>query len=275
MPPSPVRSGHMATVMVRSLMAINVNDISFGYPGGDTLFFDVSFKVESGQHAALIGDNAVGKSTLLKVIAGELQPEEGVIRVDGTSRRMPQSIGQRDDARTVREFLAAASGPHIAEADAALFEATRRNDEEHDAASGLVLAEAVSGWAAFGGYEVEARWDDCTMRVLGQPLLEAQRRPVTQLSGGERKRLALEVLFSSDAEVLLLDEPDNFLDIPAKRWVEEKIRTSKKTILVISHDREMLSNSITRLVTIEPSGSLCLSAFSVKAIAVGWCAKSS
>ena len=90
-------------------MAINVNDISFGYPGGDTLFFDVSFKVETGQHAALIGDNAVGKSTLLMVLAGELEPESGTIRVDGTVRRMPQSIGQRDETGTVRQFLAAAS----------------------------------------------------------------------------------------------------------------------------------------------------------------------
>lgn len=236
-------------------MAINVNDISFGYPGTETLFFDVSFKVETGQHAALIGDNAVGKSTLMKVLVGDLEPEEGTVRVDGAVRRMAQSIGQRDDARNVREFLGAASGPHIARADAALAEATARNDAEHDAASGVVLAEAVSGWAAFGGYEIEARWDDCTMRVLGQPLTRAQNRPITELSGGERKRLALEVLFSSDAEVLLLDEPDNFLDIPGKRWLEQRIRSTNKTLLVISHDRELLSNSIGKLVTIEPSGS--------------------
>ena len=90
--------------------------------------------------------------------------------------------------------------------------------------------------------------------VLREPFVTAGDRLVTTLSGGERKRMALGVLLASDADVLLLDEPDNFLDVPAKRWLEEQIRSSKKTILVISHDRELLSSAIDRLVTIEGSG---------------------
>jgi ATPase subunit of ABC transporter with duplicated ATPase domains len=79
-------------------------------------------------------------------------------------------------------------------------------------------------------------------------------RPAITLSGGERKRLVLDVLFASDAEVLLLDEPDNFLDVPSKLALERQISASKKTVLVISHDREVLANAVGSILTLEGSG---------------------
>jgi ATPase subunit of ABC transporter with duplicated ATPase domains len=74
------------------------------------------------------------------------------------------------------------------------------------------------------------------------------------LSGGERKQLVVEVLFASDADVLLLDEPDNFLDVPAKLALERRIRDSKKTVMMISHDRELLSGAVDAVVTLEGNG---------------------
>ena len=90
--------------------------------------------------------------------------------------------------------------------------------------------------------------------MLGQPLAVAGSRPISQLSGGERKRLVLETLLVGDAEILLLDEPDNFLDIPAKRWLEQRLRSSPKTILLISHDRELLAAVADSVVTLEGFG---------------------
>jgi ATPase subunit of ABC transporter with duplicated ATPase domains len=84
--------------------------------------------------------------------------------------------------------------------------------------------------------------------------VELADRPAVSLSGGERKRLVLDVLFSSDAEVLLLDEPDNFLDVPAKRALERQIAASKKTVLVISHDRELLAAAVGSILTLEGNG---------------------
>ena len=78
--------------------------------------------------------------------------------------------------------------------------------------------------------------------------------PSASLSGGERKRLVLDLLFASDADVLLLDEPDNYLDVPAKLMLEREIRQSKKTVLMISHDREVLSGAVDAIVTLEGSG---------------------
>ena len=74
------------------------------------------------------------------------------------------------------------------------------------------------------------------------------------LSGGERKRLVLDVLFASDADVLLLDEPDNFLDVPAKLALERQIRAAKQTVLMISHDREVLAGAVDAIITLEGSG---------------------
>jgi ATPase subunit of ABC transporter with duplicated ATPase domains len=235
-------------------MAIVVADAAFTFPGGEPLFVEVSFKVDTGTHVALIGDNGTGKSTLLRCIAGLLEPETGTVAVDGDVRYMPQSIGQVDAPVDVRTFLASLGSPRERRAAAALEAAERANEETPTPETGLRLAEAHAEWADVHGYELEALWDAATSRVLRQPLSVAGGRPVTELSGGERKRLALEILLDGDADALLLDEPDNFLDIPAKRWLEEQIRASDKTILLISHDRELLSRAVTRIVTLEGLG---------------------
>jgi len=235
-------------------MAITVAGVSFGYPGGETLFSEVSFRVDTGSHVGLIGDNATGKSTLLRLIAGIYEAEEGVVSVDGSMRLMPQSIGQRDDPVTVREFLAGLSGSRIAELSFRLDEAERENAAAPTEETGMTLASLMSEWADVHGFELEAQWDAACTEVLREPFAAAADRLVTTLSGGERKRMALGVLLEADADVLLLDEPDNFLDVPGKRWLERQIRSSSKTILIISHDRELLSEAVDRLVTIEASG---------------------
>ncbi len=87
--------------------------------------------------------------------------------------------------------------------------------------------------------------------AIGVPYERAQYRDVATLSGGEQKRLALEALLRGPDEVLLLDEPDNFLDVPGKRWLEERLRESVKTILFVSHDRELLARTAGRILTVE------------------------
>ena len=112
-------------------------------------------------------------------------------------------------------------------------------------------AEALAEYADAGGYDLEVTWDVCTVKGLGVPYDRAKYRSLTTLSGGEQKRLVLEYLLAGPDEVLLLDEPDNFLDVPGKIWLEQRIKESDKTILFISHDRELLNNTATRVVTVE------------------------
>ncbi|MGG8409867.1 ATP-binding cassette domain-containing protein, partial [Streptomyces sp. 12297] len=90
-------------------------------------------------------------------------------------------------------------------------------------------------WADVQGYEAETLWDVCTMAALGMPYDKAQFREVRTLSGGEQKRLVLEALLRGPDEVLLLDEPDNYLDVPGKRWLEEQLKATRKTVLFVSH----------------------------------------
>ena len=96
--------------------------------------------------------------------------------------------------------------------------------------AGMALGSAIADWSALGGYELEGQWDAACRRIVRSAIAELSDRPAVTLSGGERKRLVLEVLFASDADVLLLDEPDNFLDVPAKLALEHQIRTTKKTV---------------------------------------------
>src|SRR5690606_36728562 len=110
---------------------------------------------------------------------------------------------------------------------------------------------ALAEWADAGGYEAEVLWDVCTTSALGAPFDRCRWRGIDTLSGGEQKRLVLEALLRGPDGVLLLDEPDNFLDVPAKRWLEYRLVETAKTILYVSHDRELLARTATRVVTVE------------------------
>ena len=230
---------------------VAVSDLAYAHPGGDLLFDSVSFRVAPGRHAGLIGTNGVGKSTLLRILVGELPAAEGHVAHGGPAAYMPQDVGAGDG--TVRELLLSVAPERVREVGRSMLSAERDLASGDDAAGGR-LAEAIGTWSELGGYELEGRWDAACRRVTRAGLDEVGDRPAATLSGGERKRLVLELLFASDADVLLLDEPDNFLDVPAKRELEAQIRASRKTVLVISHDRELLTAACDAIVTLEGSG---------------------
>ena len=234
------------------MSAILVSDLEYAHPGGETLFFDVSFKVAPGERAALIGTNGVGKSTLMRMLAGELDGYSGAATVPPDTIYMSQAIGT-ERAQTVREMLLGLAPRRIRGVGMQMLDAERRLAEGDDEA-GMTLGHAIGEWAELGGYQLEAAWDASIRRVVRSSLEDVGGRDATEVSGGERKQIVLDMLFSSDASTLLLDEPDNFLDIPAKRWLEERLKSSRKTVLMISHDRDLLSAGVNRVVTLEASG---------------------
>jgi ATPase subunit of ABC transporter with duplicated ATPase domains len=231
---------------------VAVSNLAYAHPGGDLLFETVSFRLAPGDHAGLVGVNGVGKTTLLRILSGELGAAEGDANLGGRVSSMAQNVGA-DEGQSVRELLLTVAPPQLARAGGALAEAERlmATDPER---GGLLLGTAIADWSEAGGYELEGRWDAVCRRVVRAPFSELADRPASTLSGGERKRLVLEQLFASEADVLLLDEPDNFLDIPAKRWLEDTINASKKTILFISHDRTLLAAAARSIVTLEGNG---------------------
>ncbi len=215
---------------------------------------EVTFRVGEGATAALIGPNGTGKTTLLRIIAGDLAPDDGAVTRDGGLGVMRQFVGSLRDESTLRDLLVSVAPPPIRQAAQTLEAAELAMMEREDEPTQMRYAQALSDWADAGGYEAETLWDVCTTSALGMPFERAQWRQVGTLSGGEQKRLVLEALLRGQDDVLLLDEPDNYLDVPGKRWLEERLAETPKTVLLVSHDRELLAQSATRIITLEPRG---------------------
>jgi ATPase subunit of ABC transporter with duplicated ATPase domains len=231
---------------------VDVAGVRFELPDGRVLLDDVSFRVGEGAKVALVGANGAGKTTLLKIITGELTPHAGAVTRSGGLGVMRQMVGTGLGAEpTVADLLLSVSPPRIREAAAEVDRCERALMETDDEKTQLAYAHALAEYAEAGGYDLEVTWDVCTVKGLGVPYDRAKYRELRTLSGGEQKRLVLEYLLAGPDEVLLLDEPDNFLDVPGKIWLEGRIRESDKTILFISHDRELLANTATRVVTVE------------------------
>ncbi len=195
---------------------VDVAGVSHTLPDGRVLFADVSFRVGEGAKIALVGPNGAGKTTLLRMVAGDLPVTEGVIARAGGVGVMRQFIGMI-----------------------------------HDEKIQLRYATALTTWGEVGGYDAEVLFDTVAVAALDLPWDKVRDRPVGTLSGGQQKRFALELLLRGSDEVLLLDEPDNFLDVPAKRWLEARLNESDKSVLYVSHDRELLAQTADRVVGVE------------------------
>jgi ATPase subunit of ABC transporter with duplicated ATPase domains len=232
---------------------LEVAHVDYYLPDGRMLLGDASFRVGQGDSVALVGANGAGKSTLLRIIAGELKPHAGTVTTSGGLGVMPQFVGSVRDDRTVRDLLVSVARPQIRDAALAVDAAELAIMERDDEAAQLSYAQALSDWADVGGYDAETTWDMCTMAALGISYEKAQWRGVSTLSGGEQKRLVLEALLRGPDEVLLLDEPDNYLDVPGKRWLEGQLRETAKTVLFVSHDRELLAQAASKIVSVEPA----------------------
>jgi ATPase subunit of ABC transporter with duplicated ATPase domains len=215
------------------------------------LLDDVSFRVGEGAKVALVGANGAGKTTLLRIITGDLAPHEGTVVRSGGLGVMRQMVTHGNEGRTVHDLLLSVSPPRVRAAAAEVEACELAMMESDDEKTQMRYAAALAEWADAGGYDVEVTWDVCCTAALGVSYDKAKYRELRTLSGGEQKRLVLELLLRGPDEVLLLDEPDNFLDVPGKTWLEQRINESPKTILYISHDRQLLANTATRVVTVE------------------------
>ncbi|MDQ1569844.1 MAG: hypothetical protein QOF79_518 [Actinomycetota bacterium] len=233
---------------------IDVNGVSFSLADGRPLLDEVSFRVGEGTTSALIGPNGAGKSTLLRIIRGELRADEGAVSIDGGLGVMDQFVGHVRDESTVRDLLISVAPRAVRDAALALDASETRIIENDTTENQLAYATALADYADAGGYDQETVWDKCTIAALGVPFERAKYRAITSLSGGEQKRLVLEALLRGPDQILLLDEPDNYLDVPAKRWLEESLRATPKTVLLVSHDRELLARAADRIVTLEVGG---------------------
>ncbi len=247
---------------------VDVAGVSQVLPDGRVLFENVSFRVGEGAKVALVGPNGAGKTTLLRMVAGDLLPQGGSIARSGGLGVMRQFIGmighggpnteedasgaERGADRTLADFAISLLPDAIAAAGVLLAraEATAQAAPHLEKAQ-FAYANALHTWGEVGGYDAEILFDTVAVLVMGKPWDDVRARTVGTLSGGQQKRFALEMLLRGPDEVLLLDEPDNFLDVPGKRWLEERLRESSKSVLYVSHDRELLARTADRVVAVE------------------------
>lgn len=230
---------------------IDLADVGFTLPDGRALFESVTLRVGSGTKAALVGANGAGKTTLLRLIAGDLAAPRGAIVHAGAVGVMRQFIGSVRDATTVQDFLVRLSSRALTRAWDDLQRSELALMDRDDETTQLWYAAALAAWGDAGGYDAEVLWDVATVAALGTPYERCKYRELSTLSGGEQKRLALETLLRGRDDILVLDEPDNYLDVPGKRWLEQRLRETGKTVLFVSHDRELLAAVADRVITLE------------------------
>ena len=233
---------------------IDVNGVTYTLADGRVLLDEVSFRVGDGTTSALIGANGAGKSTLLRLIRGEIKADSGAVTIDGGLGVMDQFVGHVRDDSTVRDLLISVAPGAVRAATLALDASELALIEEDSTANQMAYATALADYADAGGYDQETVWGTCTIAALGIPFERAKYREINTLSGGEQKRLVLEALLRGPEQVLLLDEPDNYLDVPGKRWLEESLRATPKTVLLVSHDRELLARAADRIIILEVGG---------------------
>jgi ATPase subunit of ABC transporter with duplicated ATPase domains len=211
-------------------ISITCSDLSFAWPDGSAVFDGLSFAVGAGR-SGLVGRNGTGKSTLLRLIAGELAPTRGSVQVSGRLAYLPQDFALAVDRR-VDEVLGIA-GTHAA------LRAIERGDVHEEQ-----FAAVRDDW------DVEER-ARATLDRLGLPHVGLDRR-VGQLSGGESVLLGLAARFLSRPDVLLLDEPTNNLDLSSVRQLTTALASYRGAMMVASHDAPLLREAgVTRWLRLE------------------------
>jgi ATP-binding cassette, subfamily F, member 3 len=232
------------------MTVLQVAGVRFGY-AGDTLFENVTLNLALGERAALVAPNGAGKSTLLRIIAKEIEPDQGsaVIRKGCTLGYYRQSHELRAEGDVLGAFLSGFSE--------IVFLREELVHAQHAAASGEKkaldrLAEVMEKYHLARGDELERE-----VAILAGKLGFSDQdlsRPVASLSGGERGRLQLGVVLASSPDLLLLDEPTNHLDLDTIGWLESFLVSFRGAVLVVSHDRAFLDNVSTRTVELGSRG---------------------
>jgi len=228
---------------------IQVSNVAVQF-GATVLFRDITFTVASGERWGIIGRNGTGKTTLFRLLTGELQPTRGTI-VRQSALRVALLDQHRDfgDAGTVWEVAAGGLAELLTLEQSLLEQAHALSTDASDEALNR-YGRDLERFAREGGYDATSRID-AVLHGLGFEPQQARSTPVAQLSGGERGRLGLARELVRGGEVLLLDEPTNHLDLETTRWLEQFLRESSMSVLLISHDRAFLQNVVDHVLHFE------------------------
>jgi len=232
---------------------LQVSDLSKTY-GGEVALDRVSFVIKTGDRVGLVGPNGCGKTTLLRIIAGEECADQGSVGTSPPDLRigyLAQAL-QFEAGVTVGEAMRQAIDG-LDRAEQVMADLTQRLAVvERDELPGLMdaYANALARFEAAGGYRASQRID-AALSSLGLDNLK-QDTPVAMLSGGQKTRLGLARLLLGDPRMLLLDEPTNHLDIEGLEWLECFLTSFTGAAIIVSHDRTFLNHTVDRILAFDP-----------------------
>lgn len=230
---------------------LSVSNVSKFY-GAEQVLKNISFMLNDNQRIGLVGANGVGKSTLLKVIVGEVEQDKGEVSIakDVEIGYLPQAITDYSD-KTVDDMLSEWLG-NLRELESRLRELELKMGQTDGELLDAILSEYSEITERFerkGGYEIDYKID---LVFEGLQLNHISReRIVSTLSGGEKARMGLAALLIQSPDILLLDEPTNHLDFSMLEWLESYLREYSGAILIVSHDRQFLNSSVSAIVEID------------------------
>lgn len=240
---------------VHSSAHLRLEGVSWSYPDRRVLT-DVSLTVSAGERVGLIGENGSGKSTLLRIAAGVLTPETGAVTATavGRSDLSRQLMHQEPPFRstdTIHEAIESAVAPIRAAIAAIDHHGARIAEAPHDAQTAEAYAQALDTAERLNAWTVDARIHEM-LAGLGLDAV-SPRRLTSRLSGGQRSRLSLAWVLLRSPDVLLLDEPTNHLDDAATAYLNRLLLSWSGPVLLASHDRAFLDETVTSLVDLDPS----------------------
>ena len=224
------------------MIVISANNLTKEYDGSNLVLDKVSFAVNKGERIGIIGINGAGKTTLLRMLAGELPPEEGDFFVSSGLRiGYLKQDGGFDSENTVIEEVNK------------VFEYFPEMEQEMErllAANALDAYEQLrERYERMGGYMYQSEIRGILTSMAFDESMYNMK--ISTLSGGEKTRLALAVLLLEKPDILFLDEPTNHLDIGTLKWLEQYLKGYKGTMMIVSHDRYFLNETVTRIFEIE------------------------
>jgi len=222
-----------------SLLSLEQVSVAFGH---NPLLAAISVSAEAGERIAIIGRNGAGKSTFLKVVAGEIIPDEGVVRIEGGIKiaQLPQELPQADD-KLVKEVVSEGrpDANNLLNRYYALLE-DLDNDHANELSDIQHKLDDIQGW------DLEQKVNQMIQRLQ----LPGDKK-MSELSGGWRRRVILAQALLAEPDILLLDEPTNHLDVPTIEWMEKQLQQFRGLILFITHDRRFLEQLANRIIELD------------------------
>ena len=231
------------------MIDISVSNLTKEFEVGKKILDGLTFQVDQGERVGLLGKNGAGKTTVFKIITGEMDYDDGqVMTAPGKTVGLISQIPVYPPEYTVEDVLSTAfSKLHRMEEEMAAL--TAKMGEDSDPALLRRYGELSAAFEAKGGYDTATELNKvCNGLEIPQSMRE---QLFSALSGGEKTRVNLARLILEDTDILLLDEPTNHLDLRATEWLEEYLDKYKGTVLAISHDRWFLDRVVKRVIEIQ------------------------